>query len=379
MNNSLANKTITFLHLCYYWINKIISMTEREKFKGTLPIFVYSLIAGLLLTIVPIIQAYDQFSDNNKSILFAEIGLLYAIVVVSMNLSFTLNLRWRKYLVAQKVKYNFGLFGFLMLLGLMIHGPIWKMAFPFDENEAFLHSSFPTSFFFRDTAIRNIIIICCSYYGAELYLSVRENFNMRMDMAELKTENINSQLTTLTNQLNPHFLFNALNTLSGLVQENPEKSEEFIFRLSQVLRFSLTMQENKLVTLKEEIEFARAFAFLLKVRFEEKISFNFEFDKNLENKKVPPLCTQLLLENVTKHNQMSNKMPIDIRLHIEDNHLYVCNNLNPNKNKESSGYGLKNLNRRCELLIGKSIKIMEQNNRFIICVPYLEIQNVDNQ
>ena len=342
-----------------------------NNFPKTISVFIYATIGGSLLSIVPLLAAFDDFNDSKTLIRIAEAVLLYSIVVLSMYLSFWLNIRWRKYTTSKKIAYNLGLFIVIMLIGVLVHGPVWKMAFPFDESEAFLHSSFPTTFFFRDTFIRNLIIIFISYYGAELYMSSRENVAMKIAMSELETENVNSQLSTLMNQLNPHFLFNSLNTLSGLIEENPDKSQDFIAKLSEVLRFSLAMQENNMVNLSEEISFAKAYTFLLKVRFEDKINIKFELN-NMSNKKVPSLCTQLLLENVTKHNLMSAKKPIEIEIRLESDGLSVCNNLNPLKSKESLGYGLKNLNKRCELLIGKPLIIEQNAEHFKVKVPYFE-------
>ena len=345
-------------------------MTDK-KFPKTMPVFIYAMIGGLLLSVVPLLSAFDGFTDSKAPIRITEAVLLYTIVVLSIYIGFEVNIRWQKYSIRKKVAYNLCLFIAIMLMGILIHGPVWKMAFPFDESEAFLHSSFPTTFFFRDTFVRNIIIIFLSYYGAELYMSSRENFAMKISMSELETENVNSQLSTLMNQLNPHFLFNSLNTLSGLIEENPDKSQAFIAKLSEVLRFSLAMQENNMVNLSEEISFAKAYTFLLKVRFEDKINIKFELN-NMSNKKVPSLCTQLLLENVTKHNLMSAKKPIEIEIKLESDGLSVCNNLNPLKSKESLGYGLKNLNKRCELLIGKPLIIEQDAERFRVKVPYFE-------
>ena len=350
-----------------------------KAFPKTMPVFYYALIGGLLLSIMPMIDAFDDFIETKATIKLAESFLLYGIVVTQMYFSFWKNINWRTMVkngeisIKNRLVRNFLLFIFLMLIGILIHGPVWEMAFPEDKGEFFLHSSFPTTFFFRDTLIRNLIIAVVSYYGAELYMNARENFDMKISLSELETENANSQLSALMNQLNPHFLFNALNTLSGLIQENPAKSEEFISRLSEVLRFSLAMQENNLVDLSEEIKFAKAYSFLLKVRFEDKIDIKFEM-ANIGNKKVPSLCTQLLLENVTKHNRMSSKQPIDIIVRIEPDGLSVCNNLNPLKSTESLGYGLKNLTKRCELLIKKPLLVEQYPDRFRVKVPYYEGQ-----
>jgi two-component system, LytTR family, sensor kinase len=172
------------------------------------------------------------------------------------------------------------------------------------------------------------------------------------------------------NQISPHFFFNTLNTLSGLIQENPEKSEVFIDKLSQVFRYILNMQENSHVSLADEIRFARDYAFLLKVRFEDKLIINFNLDPdNLI--RVPSLCTQLLIENVIKHNRMNLQFPVTINLTEENGYLKVCNNSYPQLIENSTGLGLKNLNRRSELLSGKPILIEKTEERFCVLVPLI--------
>jgi LytS/YehU family sensor histidine kinase len=175
------------------------------------------------------------------------------------------------------------------------------------------------------------------------------------------------------NQINPHFFFNTLNTLSGLIQENPGKSELFIDKLSQVFRYILNMQENSQVQLSDEIRFARDYAFLLNVRFDDKLKINFgDVDKIAA--KVPSLCSQLLIENVIKHNRMNQQFPVTINFTTENGFLKVCNNLYPQIIENSTGLGLKNLNRRSELLSGKPILIEKTDNSFCVQVPLIKVE-----
>ncbi len=172
-------------------------------------------------------------------------------------------------------------------------------------------------------------------------------------------------------QINPHFFFNTLNTLSGLVQENPEKSEEFIDKLSQVFRYVLKMQENSKVLLTEELKFADDYFYLLKMRFEDKIFLESNIEQ-LGNKLIAPLSTQLLIENVIKHNRMNRQLPLKIEFTLENDYLKVCNSYYPQKSDNSNGMGLKNLNKRCEILSGKSIIIEQTEEYFCVKVPLIK-------
>jgi LytS/YehU family sensor histidine kinase len=130
------------------------------------------------------------------------------------------------------------------------------------------------------------------------------------------------------------------------------------------------MQENSQVSLAEEISFARDYAFLLKVRFEEKLIINFNLDPN-NCFRVPSLCTQLLIENVIKHNRMNIQFPVVIHITEENGYLKVCNTFYPQLSESSTGLGLKNLNRRSELLSGKPILIEKNEGMFCVRVPLI--------
>jgi LytS/YehU family sensor histidine kinase len=132
------------------------------------------------------------------------------------------------------------------------------------------------------------------------------------------------------------------------------------------------MQENSLAFLHDELKFAEDYFYLLKMRFEDKIFIEFDV-KQVENVKVVPLCTQLLIENVIKHNRMNKQFPVKIELKIDDDFLVVSNTLYPQNNFTSTGLGLKNLNKRCELLAGKPIVVLETKDLFCVKVPLLKL------
>jgi two-component system, LytTR family, sensor kinase len=187
---------------------------------------------------------------------------------------------------------------------------------------------------------------------------------------KLAQEKLIFQYETLRNQVNPHFLFNSLNTLSSLVRSNPDLSEEYIQKFSGIYRYILENQENNLVPLSHELQFVRDYFGLQKIRDEEKINLSIELN-NEENLEVFPVSLQLLVENALKHNSATRSNPLDIVIYIEGmDKLVVTNNLQPKSNiSSSSKRGLKNLNERSRLILNREIEILQTEGFFVVKIP----------
>ncbi|WP_372948001.1 sensor histidine kinase [Mariniphaga sp.] len=187
---------------------------------------------------------------------------------------------------------------------------------------------------------------------------------------KLAQEKLLFQYETLKSQVNPHFLFNSLNTLSSLVHSNPSLSEEFIRKLSNNYRYILENQEKDLVPLTDEVQFVQEYFALQKIRDEEKIELKVELTET-ENVLIPPVSLQLLTENALKHNAATRKNPMVITIHNEGlDKLVVRNNLQPKSQlSNSSKTGLKNLNERCRLILKREIEINQTNTEFIVKIP----------
>ncbi len=185
---------------------------------------------------------------------------------------------------------------------------------------------------------------------------------------QLKTQNERIKFDSLKAQLDPHFLFNNLNVLTALIGENPEKAEAFILALSDVYQYVLAQKDQNLVSLKEEIDFAQNYLDLLKMRFEDGLTYHLPGSVD-PTAQIPPLSLQLLLENAIKHNKISVDHPLNIILTIEAEQLIVLNNMNPKKNYGGSfKIGLKNLKERYNLL-NSQIEILENEENFIVKLP----------
>ncbi len=168
---------------------------------------------------------------------------------------------------------------------------------------------------------------------------------------KLEKENSQIRFETLKSQLNPHFLFNSLNVLSSLIKKDSDKAQNFVDEFSSVYRYTLDVIEKPVVELREELDFAKSYLFLQKIRFDNAVDMEIKVDASKLNYFVPPLAVQTLLENAFKHNRASVDNPLNIRIYDEDNFLVIVNNLQPKiKGSDSKGVGLNNFKKRYELL-----------------------------
>jgi two-component system LytT family sensor kinase len=189
----------------------------------------------------------------------------------------------------------------------------------------------------------------------------------------LREEKLIFQYETLKNQVNPHFLFNSLNTLSSLVYKDPKLSDEFIKKLSIIYRYILENSDKESVKLNSEIDFVQNFFYLQEIRDNGKIKLNIDVS-NIDDYRILPISLQLLVENALKHNASTRDKPLIINIERENDNIVISNNLQPKQNIEnSSKIGLKNLGERIKLMTGKEIEISETNDHFIVKLPLIKV------
>jgi LytS/YehU family sensor histidine kinase len=190
---------------------------------------------------------------------------------------------------------------------------------------------------------------------------------------KLEKENSQIKYETLKNQLNPHFLFNSLNVLTSLIRKDSEKAQNFVEEFSSVYRYTLDVIEKPVVELSEEINFAKSYLYLQKIRFDNAIQMEINIDASKLNHFVPPLAVQTLLENVFKHNKISVENPLIIKIYNQNNLLFVVNNLQLKmRASESIGIGLSNLIKRYELLSEKLPKFLITEKEYIAKIPLIK-------
>jgi sensor histidine kinase YesM len=189
---------------------------------------------------------------------------------------------------------------------------------------------------------------------------------------KLREENLIFQNETLKNQVNPHFLFNSLNTLSSLISTQPEIADEFIGRLSSIYRYILENSTKDKVPLQSELTFINDYFFLHKIRDDNKIRMEINIqdpDKYL----ILPVSLQILVENAIKHNIATRENPLKISIYAEGDYISVKNNLQKMSARLSStGIGLKNLAERTKLITGKLLQIEETKSDYIVKLPLIQ-------
>ncbi len=218
-----------------------------------------------------------------------------------------------------------------------------------------------------------IVAVIITYTTLELILFLLNKWRYSLAQIEkFKKENAEFKFESLRSQLNPHFLFNSLNTLSSLVYEEPKKAELFIRELSDVYRYILDNRDNELVTLDKEIAFANAYIKLLKVRFEKNLKVDVIKVPEIGNNKIAPMTIQLLIENAIKHNVVSAKYPLTIEIEMNQDFVIVRNNIKPKSVREySSQLGLINIKSRYEFLTHRPVEVNNTSTEFTVKIPLI--------
>ncbi|MEJ2584759.1 MAG: 2TM domain-containing protein [Robiginitalea sp.] len=184
-----------------------------------------------------------------------------------------------------------------------------------------------------------------------------------------------AQFDALKNQLDPHFLFNSLNVLTSLIEEDPDQAQRFTTSLSKVYRYVLEQKNKELVPVDEEYAFARTYIRLLKMRFEDGIKFEIPDKSRNPEAKIVPLSLQLLLENAVKHNRVTPDSPLHIRVVERDGFIVVSNDLQEKQViSKSSGVGLQNIRSRYALLTERQLRVEKTEDAFSVSVPMLTRQ-----
>ncbi|UII75433.1 2TM domain-containing protein [Flagellimonas sp. HMM57] len=216
-----------------------------------------------------------------------------------------------------------------------------------------------------------IIAICISaiLHAFHFYKALQDT---RVKKQRIIAGTASARFDALKNQLDPHFLFNSLNVLTSLIEEDPHQAQKFTTSLSKVYRYVLEQKNKDLVTVDEELNFARTYVRLLKMRFEDSIVFNIPDTSSVPDAKIVPLSLQLLLENAVKHNVVTSSKPLHITVKEEGGMLMVTNNLQEKQVvKKSSGVGLQNIQQRYEILTDRQVHIEKTTSDFSVSIPML--------
>jgi len=220
-------------------------------------------------------------------------------------------------------------------------------------------------------------IVISAGVGAIFYAFFYYRYRQESKVKEQKiiAGTASAKFDALKNQLDPHFLFNSLNVLTSLIEENPQQAQKFTTALSKVHRYVLEQKNNDLISVDEELQFAKTYVRLLKMRFEDSIVFDIPDESQNPDAKIVPLSLQLLLENAVKHNMVTASKPLYIKVFEENGTLVVQNNLQEKQTvKKSSGVGLHNIQQRYGILTDRTVEIERTAATFRVRLPILSKQ-----
>jgi two-component system, LytTR family, sensor kinase len=292
-------------------------------------------------------------------VLFPLVGLIINIFILWL-INIYITLRFPHLSIWKKAFYSYGFnISFQVLFALI--GYFFRISRPLEQIESFYLHPVITSI-----AINVIIIIICNSIEA----SYRRN-EAEFKAKELEYENSEAQKKLLIQQLQPHFLFNALSVLKSLIKENTNDAEEYIVKLADFLRYSVQSHQSETVSLEEELAFVNDYIELQKVRFEDSFQYVVNVPNEVKTYKIPVFALQTLLENAFKHNHFTDKKPLRITINYENENLKIWNNKVITKIAMKTSTGLKNLNRRYELIANKNIVVNDSADSFEVIIPLI--------
>lgn len=311
----------------------------------------------LLAVLASIPKLFDTFSRPSDIVINSSITFLFSLFIWYYNIyslpKFTTKRTSKNFVNGRLfVSVIFGI-GFMVLL-VVAHQELFQFA----QMDA------PIMF-----ELRGVLINLIVYMFVHLLFQNYQTRQMGVELERTKMLNLGAQYDLLKQQVNPHFLFNSLNTLKSMVDINDPNSSDFILKLSDFYRFTLESRKLDLILLKEEIEILDSYVYLLKARFEEGFELLNEVDKKHLNAQIPPFTLQLLIENGIKHNVVSLEKPLIIKLYSENDFIVVENKIQLKRGVLSTGVGLDNITQRFAHLLHKEIEIEKNEILFKVKIP----------
>ena len=230
---------------------------------------------------------------------------------------------------------------------------------------------------FRFNLFCALAIILFTLVYEILFLNKERELDSKI-VYQIDRERSQAELEVLRKELDPHFIFNSLNTLNHLIVNNPQQAYMFNNKLAQVYKYFLINKNNELISISDQLEFIDSYFFILQIRHDDKLNLSTELNGNDERvTMIPPFALQILVENAIKHNEFSEVKPLNIKITLNNEYLKVCNNVKPKPYLvHSTGIGLKNLSSRYKILCNKDIIIESTNEYFAVRLPVIKQPNL---
>lgn len=338
-----------------------------------------TVIAGLVIGAIIMIVIVGVEVLNGRQLVFdrtflveIEFYMIYSVVLTFINGVFFdyLNHKvvWEKYskyrvwigIIGGISLTMLGIFGVRIFIEIIIESKDW---YTFISGERWVYYVY---------SLVITVIVSIFFHAIYFYKALQEK---KVKEQKVIAGTASAKFDALKNQLDPHFLFNSLNVLTSLIDEDPYQAQKFTTSLSKVYRYVLEQKNKDLVSVDEELQFAKTYVRLLKMRFENSIILEIPEKSNDPEAKIVPLSLQLLLENVVKHNVVTSDRPLHIKVYEEDGLLIVSNNVQEKQVvKKSSGVGLQNIQQRYGILTDRQVQINKTVSDFSVKLPILTKQ-----
>ncbi len=347
----------------------IFLSTERRS------VWLAMLIVSFLLAFVMLSSSIYYYSllDESQQIDFGSILSFnfFASLLLNM-LFFYLLLSIQSWTIN---RYNIRQYQFWLILLALLAGMVWLSPYLSRLQRWWFRDDLNYHTYATLLYVKDLVILVVTFLFSMIIYLMKQNHVAMMEMQELDLERLQNRYTALKNQMNPHFLFNSLNTLVGLIGRDDEKATEYVEELAAVFRHS--MCDKMVVRLSEERELVKSYLYLMCLRYYDGLKVEWGIDQDYLDYFVIPSGLQILVENAIKHNIASSKTPLTISILTEGGRLVVENPLQLREQvaSSSSGVGLDNLMEQYRLVFGKDIEIVSRGGTFRVSLPLIDSLN----
>jgi len=332
---------------------------KKTTFKiSNIIIWTSSIVIGLLSSVPQL--ASHQF-NLLEALVNAGITAAFAVIMWYFNI-YMLTRKSRK-AQGQQISYQ-------KLLKSLLFGLAVMLGLAYIQQLILSHIDFGPTMLMVE--VRGILINLVFYMFLNLLQQNYENQHVSMELERFRNDNLSTQYDLLKQQVNPHFLFNSLNTLKAMVETGDEQSVDFILKLANFYRYTLESRKLDLIHVREEMEILNAYLFLQKARFEDGFVFSSKLSDETLETLIPPFTLQLLVENCLKHNVVSLQKPLRISIYLQDDKIVVENRIQLRNSEENSlGVGLKNIELKYSHLLDRQVEILNDQEIFQIKLPLI--------
>ncbi|MGN6477626.1 MAG: sensor histidine kinase [Flavipsychrobacter sp.] len=325
------------------------------------------LISYAVVLIVNIAGNYQYYAAGNDwtfsvsfSLIVTTIGWLGYTILHQLIFRHILDWKHRPNLSLLMAVVISGIYGVLLMVFVM-KGMVWFLGYKEQPQYDYINNSIYAALF--------SMLIGLAITGSEFLRQLKKSAE---DNERMKAEMVRSQYEVLKSQVNPHFLFNSLNTLAAIIPGKPDVAVNFVQQLAKVFRYSLQYGESNTVPIEIELKIVRSYLFLNTQRFEGKLEANITISDASIEKHIVTQSLLMLVENVIKHNEISKENPLTLTITEERDYLVVCNNLQRRQIHEpSTRIGLQNIRNRYALVTDVPVVFTEDANTFTVKIPML--------